>query len=431
MIHPSHGIEDAPAGSHVRRLRGKHAILAAEELLRDFAIRTGQQPTMHALKLRLEHDFARRKTPQLFCVVAGQDVSAPLDIDSLLGCALFFEYRVGFWNTGFLATGDGGGLGTVLAPPERRAEMAAVVAQAALAHGRVVLACFRSDVLLSKQISLGVCGDGGIWSAKIRKVLDRLILCSEYDLTLKTLGKRTRTHMRSYRRKVELQTGCQFVSDAASQIAESELAGLNLSSLKPLNQHVFDLQFRAAARIPGGYVCGLRARDGKWLCLAGGWRQHGSTLLEWQMNASGYPRLSLSVAFRAFLIEHEISIGTHQVYVHGGTSHSISHAFQQDEVVDLIVRKKGFLVSFLVRLIPYFARKGAAIATRGNFLVDALRDEQIHWATTCQEALARAELASEGGGTTFTPKPQQPSSISTKLVYSNDSPLRPRTPGGP
>jgi hypothetical protein len=378
-------IEKVLIMSHVRRLRGPDAILAHSGLLEDFAASTGQHAEMHGLQYKLEHDFARRKTPILLCVVAGEDADAPLTLDSLLGCILLFEYRVAAWNTGLFATGDSTGVGTVVALPEIRAEVAALASCAALSHGRMVLACFRNGPEASYTPAFPA-GQQGFWTAQVREVRDRLLLEPTYDLTLNTLGKRTRTHMRYYRKRLGELTGCDFVSDAGSQIAESQLASLNASSLKPLSQRVFDLQFHATARLPGGFVSGLRAADGRWLCLAGGWRQGNTALIEWQMNAAGLGRISLSTAFRAFLIEHEISCGTEQLCFHGGTLHSIVHAFAQDHAVDLIVRRRGPLVSFMTWLIPYFAQRDASLANRGNLLIDALRNRQIHWAPLSQAA---------------------------------------------
>ena len=378
-------IEKTLTGTHVRHLRGATAILAHAGLLQDFAATTGQPTEMHGLQYKLEHEFARRKTPNLLCIVAGRDVAAPLTLDSLLGCVLLFEYRVAAWNTGLFATGDSSGVGTVVASPEIRAHIAALASGAVLSEARMVLTCFR-NALEAENTPRFPPGQHGFWAAQVREVRDRLRLGPTYDLTLDTLGKRTRNHIRYYRRRLEKQTGCVFIPDAASHIAESQLASLNVSSLKPLRQQAFDLQFHATAHLPGGFVCGLRGADGRWLCLAGGWRQSNTALIEWQTNAAGIGKISLSTAFRAFQIEHEISRGTEHLCFHGGTEHSIGHAFAQDHVVDLIVRRQGTLVSLMSRLIPYFAQRDPNFANRGNLLIDALRSRQLHWAPIADAA---------------------------------------------
>jgi hypothetical protein len=140
-----------------------------------------------------------------------------------------------------------------------------------------------------------------------------------------------------------------------------------------------DLQFQAASPVAGGYVHGLRAANGHWLCLAGGWRQGPTSILEWQVNSADFRKLSLSTAFRSFLIEHEVALGTRELCFHGGTSHSISHSFERGYAVDLLLRRPGLLSSMFVEMMPYFAEKDAAIANRGNFLIDALRHRNLDW----------------------------------------------------
>ena len=380
-------LEKTLTGAHVCHLRGSRAILAHRQLLQDFAATTGQHTAMHGLQFKLEHDFARHKTPHLICIVSGHDVSAPLSLPALLGCVLLFEHRLASCNTGLFATGDNTGLGTVIAPSELRAQVAALASCAALRTGRMVLTCFRNP---SPNLTRMVfpSGQQGLRAVQVREVQDQLRLYPTYDLTLDTLGKRTRTHLRYYRKRLQSETGCVFVPDAASHIPPSQLASLNNSSLEPVRQRAFDLQFHAAAELPGGYVCGLRASNGRWLCLAGGWRQGRTSLIQWQMNSAGFRKFSLSTAFRAFLIAHEISLGTTQLCFQGGTSHSISHAFRQEYAVDLMLRRPGPLLSLLVRLIPYLAEQDPALANRGNFLVDALRNRHLHWTPLSYPAAA-------------------------------------------
>ena len=386
-------IEKTLANSHVRHLRGVPAILAHRELLQDFAAATEQHTAMHGLQFRLEHEYVARKTPHLFCVVSGDDASVPLGLDSLVGCVLFFEYRIASWNTGVFATGDSTGFGTVIAYPEIRARVAALASCAALSHGCLVLTCFRGDAEDADEPEIAFPPEQtGLWSAQVREVRDRLPLRSTYDCTLDALGKRTRTHLRYYRKRLQAQTGCVFVPDATAEIAESQLSALNASSLEPLRQRVFDMQFHATAKLPGGYVCGLRAADGRWLSLAGGWRDGRTAMIEWQVNASGFGRLSLGTAFRAFLIEHEIGRGTRQLSFHGGTSHSISHAFQREHAVDLILRRPGKELSLFIRFMSLLAKR-KPIANRGNFLIDALRNGPIDWTALSEESTGSVHLA--------------------------------------
>jgi hypothetical protein len=368
------------ASAHLRHVRGVPEILAHQALLQEFAAATGQRFAMHGLQFKLEHEYSRRKTPHLFFIVSGRKASAPPALQSLLGCVLLFEYRLGFWNTGFFATGDSTGVGTVVAHPQVRAHIATLASATALRHGHMVLACFRDELESSDPAAFESLPDQRrLWSAQAREIRDRLCLGPTYDRTLETLGKRTRTHLRYYRKRLHSETGCVFVPDAAAQIPDSEYASLNASSLEPVSPRMFDMQFRTTANQPNGYVRGLRAPDGRWLCLAGGWRQGPLSVIEWQLNAAGFPRHSLSTALRAFLIEYEVSLGTRQLCFHGGTMHSIHHAFQKDRAVDLLLRRPGPFLSIFTCLISWFARRNPALANRGNLLIDALSSPHIEW----------------------------------------------------
>jgi hypothetical protein len=369
---------DSVTGTHLRHLRGASSILAEEGILREFAAATGQPATMDGLRYKLEHEFARRKSPHLFCIVEGQNAKAALTVESLRATVLLFEYRLAGFDTGFFATGDSTGVGTVIAPAEMRAEAASRASCAALRHGRMVLVCFRGETAELPEFRFPP-QQSGLWAAQVREVRDRLLLCPSYEATLEKLGKRTRNHLRYYRRRLTEETGCAFVADAASLVSLAQLALLNASSLEPIPQRSMDLQFRAASPVAGGYVHGLRAANGQWLCLAGGWRQGTTSILEWQVNSADFRKLSLSTAFRSFLIENEVALGTKELCFHGGTSHSISHGFEQDYAVDLLLRRPGPLASMFVEMMPYFAEKDAAIANRGNFLIDALRHRNPDW----------------------------------------------------
>lgn len=366
-------------------LRGREAILSQHDTLQHFAASTGQPTAMHGMLFALDHEYTRGKTPHLVCIVGGStshpDASPALQPDTLLGVVLFFEYRIGRWNTALFATGDSTGLRTVLAAPELRAQVAATAASYLLQRGHIVLATFRQHDSALPCIEF-IPTPGALWCVRVREVYDRLLLCPTYDGTLATLGKRTRTHLRYYRQKTQAQTDCVFIPTAAVHIQPSELAALNAGSLEPIRQHNFDLQFNSAASSPGGFVCGLRAADGRWLCLAGGWRQGSTSLLQWQMNTQGFPSLSLGTAMRAFLIEHETAIGTAELRFHGGTAHSIHHAFQREYAVDLLLRRPGLLTSLLVASIPHLVERTSALADRGNFLLDALRHRNLDWRQT-------------------------------------------------
>ncbi|WP_213807413.1 hypothetical protein [Granulicella sp. dw_53] len=377
------------ATAQVLILTGRDAILEHHILLQDYACKTGQFASMHGLQFTLNQEYAARKIPHLVCLIAPGAQAASLTLNSLLGCALFFEYHIRFWKTGIFATGDNTGVRTVFAPPELRVDVTAFTAAELLRNGRIVLASFKlpTDLPCHPHFPAGL---SGLWATQDREIYDHLPLASTFDATLSTLGKRTRTHLRYYRKRVQEELPCEFVADVTPYIDRSQLAALNSSSLDPISQHTFDLQYETTARTPGGFVCGLRHADGRWLSLAGGWRQHSTTLLQWQSNARGFEKFSLGTAFRAFLIEDEISRGAARLSFFGGTSHPMGHSFPIDRVVDLVLRRRGLLADVLVRLAPALYDRNQNLATRGNLLGDVLRVRSLQWSPIQSKAAHHA-----------------------------------------
>ena len=364
----------AGPGVRVVHARGRQAVLAHAAMLEVLAERCGQPGAMHGLDYLVEHEYTARKTPHLILLSRDDGGEQPC------GAALFFEHRIGRWGTGFFATGDSFGVRTVIGPEPLRASLAAR-ACAALLERRpgMALASFKEeDAGLPRRWPAAMSCH---WATQTRLVQDHLPLAGTVDATLARLGKRTRTHLRYYRRKLEDAVPCEFVTDVGLLIDPADsalLERLNLSSLEPLSQGIFDLQYRSTALSPDGFVSGLRSDDGEWLALVGGWRQGGTTWVQWQMNSAAYPSLSVGTAARLFLIEQEVGRGTRRLAFHGGTSHPMRHAFPPERVVDLMVRR-GVLAAVLSRTFPVLHRLLPQLASRGNFLADALRSPGFCW----------------------------------------------------
>jgi hypothetical protein len=377
---PTFAGDDAPfpAAPVIVIVSGREAILAYARMLEEFAAINGQLAAMHGLKLTLHHEYAVRKTPHLVCLVSQHHCTQLLSIETMLGCVLFFEYRIGFWNTGMIATGDSSGVRTVFGAAGHRARIAALAASALLRRARIVLVSFKQDpsgiagITFPETIS-------GSWALQVREVRDHLVLQRSFDSTLATLGKRTRTHLRYYRKRLAEEMPYDFIPNAPDYIHHRELDQLNSSSLEPVSSKTFDLQYRTAAELPGGFVCGLRAKDGRWLSLAGGWRQNTTTIVQWQVNAAGFEKFSLGTAFRAILIEQEISLGITRLCFFGSTSHPMHHSFPHEHVADLVLRRRSLLATTMVRCTPIVVERVHSVASRGNFLADVLRNRGLKW----------------------------------------------------
>lgn len=376
---------------------GRKPVLARARLLEELAGGCGQSGAMHGLSYLLDQEYTARKVPYLVCF---ED-----DSGTLVGAVLVFEYKVYGWPTGILATGDRFGVRTVVGPESLRLQLAARACSLLLRQGAAL-------VLVSLKYAADLPHDepkaeerGGkrLWATQTRVVYDSLPLGGTVQETLAQLGKRTRTHLRYYQRRLEKAESCVFVPSVGDAIDSRDklfLTELNRRSLDPMNQAAFDLQFRSALSLPGGFISGLRSGQGQWLALVGGWRQGDTTWVQWQTNAAGYEDLSVGTALRAYLIDEEVGRGSKRLSFHGGTSHSMSHAFVEDRVLDLVATRAGLAAGLVAQGTPRLYRAFPSLVERGNFVGDVLCGERLSWFTeeeiTSIFNTARKELVAVG-----------------------------------
>ena len=104
--------------------------------------------------------------------------------------------------------------------------------------------------------------------------------------------------------------------------------------------------------------------------LAG--RRFGETSeILWQMNRAGYAAHSLGTVMRSYCIEHEVERGARRLQVEGGTFHSMSHSFQREEIIDLVVMPSRSR-RLIHRLAQFFVRGD-------NRLARMLKSDTIEW----------------------------------------------------
>jgi hypothetical protein len=94
--------------------------------------------------------------------------------------------------------------------------------------------------------------------------------------------------------------------------------------------------------------------------------------MQWQMNRADMTSQSLGTAMRGFLIEHEVKLGTRRMYIEGGTTHSMSHAFVPQKATDLIVMRQ----SALTRVLPAAVKR---FLPPENMLLNVLEDTNLTW----------------------------------------------------
>lgn len=360
-------------------LESRAEILSLAPVLQALADRCEQAGAMHWLPYFLDPARLGWRQPRLVLFPrTAHIVPEHICVDDLEAAALFYEYRVFGVGTGVLATGDAVGFSSVIAPQKCRARVAAAAATALTGRGAgAVLATYQDgrepdmDRLDSSE---------ALWATRQRRVGRMLPLLETLDATLARMGKSTRFNLRYYRRRLEKQMACRFVTDAAALLRGADLEAINRTSLNPLPGAEFERRVASARSLEGSFLCGLRDVDGRWLSLAGGWRQGSTTVLHWQMNAAGLEKYSIGTVMRSYLLEHEIARGAKKLMIYGGTPHTMRHSFEQASVSDVVMLRSGLHG----RALRTAARWATALPWRArrNFVLRAIADPELRWRTS-------------------------------------------------
>ena len=371
---------------NVSILEGREAILEHARLLEQLAERCGQFGAMHWLGYFLGGRGARWKRPYVVLFLRPGADARSLELDDLRGAALFYELSSLGIRTGAFSTDDWEGLRTVIAEPALRHQVAALASQALLQQGaQVVLTTYCTMALDEASVGPMLQGPGTLWAEHDRAVTKRrLILGPTYEETLARFGKRTRTHLRYYRKRLLARMDCEFIADAHTLLNEEDLLCMNAASRNPLTVLECKRRYRATRDLPGGFMIALRAPDGQLLSIVGGWRQGTTTVMHHQMNASGYEKDSLSTVMRSYFLESEIERGTRTLIFYHGTNDTISHAFEAEITRDLIVRRKSIyayalrkLAGFLVS--PQYYAETHFLGGSTTFFASVLTSDKLEW----------------------------------------------------
>jgi hypothetical protein len=359
-------------------LRGRAAVLSQAELLEQLAERCGQAAAMSWLPYFLDKRIFGGKIPYLVLMLASEEQPEGLRVEDVRAAVLVFEYSVLGVPTGVYSTDDAAGFRTVICAPGDRCQAAKLAAEAIL-RGGAQIAMLSYDNRSAQPVPARFrTGFEVLLAQRRRPVAKMLVLESSYAATVAKLGRSTRFNLGYYRRRLEKEVGVEFVADARGLLTEAELEAVNAGSLNPIAMAEFRLQYRSSTELRGGFVMGLRTRGGQWLSLIGGWRQAGTTVLHWQMNAAGHERLSIGTAFRSYFLEEEIRQGTRYLMFYGGTPHSIQNSFAREQVTDLMVQRRSWRAAGLCMLAKLFASP-QWYNRRANFLASSLWDGEMVW----------------------------------------------------
>jgi hypothetical protein len=367
-------------------LDGREAIMEHARLLEQFAERCGQFGALHWLGYFLGGRGGYWKRPCIvLCLRPGADRNS-LKLDDLRGAALFYELSALGIRTGAFTTDDWEGLRTVVAEPALRHQIAALASQTLLRQGaHVVLTTYCAMAFDEARVSPLLHGPGVFWAEHDRAVTKRrLVLGRTYEETLAKFGKRTRTHLRYYRKRLTARIDCEFVADAHNALKEEDILSLNAASRNPLTVFECKRRYRATRDLPGGFLIALRGLNGQLLSVIGGWRQGTTTVMHHQMNASGYEKDSIGTAMRSYFLESEIERGTSNLIFYHGTNDTMSHAFEPEITRDLIVRRKSVYARALRRLArvlasPRYYAETHFLGGSTTFFASVLTSDQLEW----------------------------------------------------
>ena len=200
-----------------------------------------------------------------------------------------------------------------------------------------------------------------------------LPLCPTFDQTLARIGQRTRSNLRYYRRRSELDLGSRFVPEV--EIDRDAFLAFNRECTYAVTEELADWRYGTLRKMPNTMLRGMRDRDGRWLSLVG-MRGNGRHVeVDWQMNRADLPASSLSTVMRSYLIEHEIGRGTTRLYIEGGTPQPIGRSFLKERVAELTFKRRSPYVWLLQRL-------ASEVFPEKNRLAQILTDPAACWTAT-------------------------------------------------
>lgn len=200
---------------------------------------------------------------------------------------------------------------------------------------------------------------GAVASYRNEELSNALLpLASSYEAFLSQMGPRTRRNLRYYRRQFE-KHGHAYIEPLT--IAEFRAAALELAdeSQAPAQRAAIEFRIQLCSTADRPMLAGLRASNGKWLAVQGGWYCHGQPTMYLQMNRDQeYPADSLSMVLRGYLIESLIRQGfSSLVFVHG-VSEPLRHYSDRIPTIGLYLDKpNGFLspaffLELAARVVP-------------------------------------------------------------------------------
>jgi hypothetical protein len=268
----------------------------------------------------------------------------------LEACVLFYEHtRLGV-GIGLFRGGDYIGESLVVGREPLRATYVHLAIQALLKKWRI------HGVSLTIKASTGRCIEIMGPASDFRRFLSsevqhKLPLENTYEGMLASLGPRTRRSLAGKRQQLEKSANVKFLPELEPDNALEVMLELEPKSMPQRVTAFFHARHHLLRAKSDFFSMGLRLPDGPWLSLLSGWRCHGVTYVDLQMNDMHYKKESISAVMRAFMLENEIARKQRLINFVGGSSLLLRRYCEPLEpCTDFFVAKPGLRSDFFEML---------------------------------------------------------------------------------
>lgn len=285
----------------------------------DLCLPSDSEPTNYTPRFFAASIDTSRWIPRI-CVVQREGMP--------VGIVYARERKAGIFRTGLISWEGVQGHGITCAPRDREYVMEeALRALMAMPGVRGLRMQFAAEESMEGVLSR--LAGGGRLHVRVTPcrmpLQDAVIeLAPDMGTFLDGLGRRARRNFRYYRRGAE-EKGHVFVDELDMSLfagATRSLARGGGVGSAP-EQVELALGLLSASAMP--IRMGLRARDGRWVSVLGGWHERGRAVVSFQLNDDRERASeSLSVVMRSFAIEHLIGLGVQEVVFRGGVSQPLS-----------------------------------------------------------------------------------------------------------
>ena len=344
----------------VRLLSGTDQVLSQQARLRDIATSCGLGGELDQLPYILREGAERGKRPYLLLFP---------DSEGTVGAAaLFHAYEIAGISTRCFMPIDFGGSMNMIAPQEKRKQVAIRAAQHLFRRGALmVLASIAGEDFSREAAELGkkkAC------AVQTRPLRENFLLKDTVDETLATMGAHTRRNLRYYARRAASELGASFTVNGP--VSAAEFLEMNRQSAFAVSESLALWRYKNWREFKGSFLASLRARNGRLLSLIGGRGAGTIADIDWQMNLSEMTQYSFSTVMRAHVIEYLIGRGIKVMRFEGGTPHSMTFAFQEEAVGDLFLSRRPLGRWFADRVI-------AGLLPHDNRFANVFRYELLEW----------------------------------------------------